>query len=112
MDGESTHLIFFDPDGEPSIRLGYSEDVQGLSVVNRRKDSDAFIGRIQGQPNVTLYASSGEPMSRMRTTGSGGVFEALDMNGVVRVAAGVVNDEAMVGVGDPDGKQIGGFPAP
>lgn len=110
MEGESANLVFFDVDGEPSVRLAHTPEIQGLSILNRQNNAEAFIGRIEGGPAVTLYAPGGAALARLRTTASGGAVEALDTNGVLRAFSGMVDDKAIVGVADADGKQIAGLP--
>lgn len=109
-ESDGTHLVFFDEDGEAAVRTGYSPDIQGMSIMNRQQNSELFVGKLHGQPGLSLFGPEGELRARMRTRPGGGSVEALDREGVVRMAAGVVDEVPIVGVAGPDGKLIGSLP--
>jgi hypothetical protein len=106
MEGESSSLMFFDPDGQPMVRVGYTPEIQGLSILDPKQNADAFVGRIEGSPVVAINGSGGQAAARLRKTPDGGAVDALDNAGNVRFSAGVIDGEAVIGVSDAEGKRV------
>jgi len=110
MEGGNTNLVFYDPEGQPNVRLGFSPEIQGLTLVNRQQNSDVFMGRLNGAPVIAVFAPNGEAAARMTTTTGGGVMQLFDFAGNIRVAAGVIDEDAIIGVADTEGNQLAHLP--